>query len=183
MENKEFDKLDALLRQKEYADLSLEEKLFVEEQIGGECAYLDLFTLINQAKATNTRPISLSTKRSLTNRFKQKNRPDTTSWINLKLPVYANLPVAALLVVVIWVLLPAKEVEIDKIVTVQLPPKVDTLLVKLPSDTIYIEKKVRVEVPVYITKIEKKKSVEQSKISGSTLAEQQGLRELLVSGR
>ena len=183
MKNEEFDKLEVLLRQKYFADLSPDEKLFVEEQIGGERAYLDLFTMINQAKATKTRSVSSSTKRKLTSKFKQKHQSFADSWINFKLPVYVNLPVAVLIVVIIWVSLPAKVVQIDKIVTVQLPSKADTILVYSPSDTIYIEKKIHIKVPVYITKNEEKQPKEQPKILGSTLAEQQGLTDLLVSGK
>lgn len=183
MKNKEFDQLDALLRQKDFRDLSAEEKLFVEEQIGGERAYKDISILINTAKEAKSIAVSSSIKRNLTNKFKQRNKSATVSWFNFKLPVYANLPIAALLALFIWLVLPTKEIEVDKIVTVQLPPKVDTLLIQSPSDTIFIEKKVRIEVPVYITKIEETQSEKQPKISGSTLADQQGLADLLVSGK
>lgn len=181
MKNREFDKLDALLRQKSYNGLTLEEKQFVEEHIGGEKAYDELFSMIDFAKNSKKVPISSDVKRSLTNKFKSKQQ-SSISWLNFKLPVYANMPIVALLVIIVWVFLPAKEVEVEKIVTVQLPPKVDTLIVQSPPDTVYFEKKITIEVPVYITKKEEPLTT-APKITGQTLAEQQGLTDLLVSGR
>jgi len=58
------------------------------------------------------------------------------------------------------------------------------LLIQSTTDTIFIEKRIRVEVPVYINKTpESTKEALPQVIKGNAMSDQQGLRDLLVSGK
>lgn len=182
MENREFNKLDELLRQKSYQELTSDELQFVEEQIGGEQAYNELKFLVVKAQQTGSKPISPRIKSDLLHRIKAKNQRSSFFWLSYKTPVYANVLLVVVAILFVWYLKPAKEVIVEKAVTVQLPPIIDTLLIQLPPDTIFIEKQIRVEVPVYITATEEAPA-EDSIIKGISLGDQQALKELLVSVR
>ncbi len=184
MENRAFNKLDELLKQKSYEELSFEESQFVEEQVGGEQAYNDLRLLVAQSQQSMSMPVRHAVKRDLSHRFKIKYQKAPLYWLSYKTPVYANVLLVVVAILLAWYLKPAEQVIAEKIVTVQLPARVeiDTLFVRLPADTVFIEKRIRVEVPVYITATEEPPA-DRPIIKGSTLSDQQGLRELLVSGR
>jgi len=184
MENREFDKLDRLIREKSYDSLTSEERIFVDGQIDGEKAYNDLWSLILQTQQTDSIPVTPSVKIDLVNQFKNKYQRTPLFWLNYKMPAYANVLLIAIAVLAVWYLKPAEQVVVDRLVTIQIPGKIDTLMIQLPADTVFIEKRIRVEVPVYVTKIEVPEPAQlHASIKGNSLSNQQGLRDLLVTGR
>ncbi len=181
MENKEFDRLDAILRTKTYADLSEEERSWVDETLGRK-NFEELSQMVSTLSDEKSRAVRPSVKADLLKEMKRKNRGALARWMSFRTPMYANVLAMLLLVILVWVALPAKVVIVEKPVTLRVPV-VDTITVQLPSDTVFIERQVRVEVPVYLTRTEQPKEVIQKEVKGKALGEDEALRELLVSGR
>ena len=96
------------------------------------------------------------------------------------MPAYASAAIAVLLMTVIYLMLPTKEIVVEKTVEIPATPITDTVFVQGKTDTIFVERKV--EVPVYITVNEPKSEQEEvnSSFTGKTLADQQDIRSLLV---
>ena len=182
MEEHKFDKLDQLIRSKQFEELDPTELSFVLETLGNEAAYRHYQQLIKQSSEQAVRPVSARVSRDLTQRFKEKNRSAIYSWMTYRVPAYVNLMLILLFFAGIW-FWPEKPAEIVQITKeVYLPGKTDTLLVQLPPDTVVIERVIQKNVPVYITS----NAVEIPKTpdtEGSSLAEQQDLTDFLVSGR
>ncbi len=181
MENKVFKKLDNLLRTKAYADLTQEERSWIDESLGKE-NFEELSSMVASLSHEKTRTVNPIVKADLLKEMKRKNRGAFAGLLSYKTPLYVNVLTMLMLVFLVWVLLPSKEVIVEKPVTVKVPV-IDTITVQLPSDTVFIERKVRVEVPVYLTRTEQPKETLEKEIKGKSLTEDEALRELLVSGR
>lgn len=100
-------------------------------------------------------------------------------WLSYKIPAQLSFIFALGLACLIWWAAPSKELIIEKPVTIQLPGCVDTLIVRPAPDTIFINKVLRVEVPVYVTK--KEDTIREAESQGSSMAELQELDDFLVS--
>jgi hypothetical protein len=183
MESRDFDKLDGLIRVKNYEALSVEERIFVSGQLGGEQAFTNLRSLVLEAQQSESLLVTSSVKADLVKQFKGKHQKTSFVWLGYRMPAYAQALLLIFVIVSVWFLKPTEQVIIDRAVTVQLPGKTDTLMIQLPADTVFIEKRIRVEVPVYITKTEADVKDSPEVIKGSSLSDQQGLRDLLVSGK
>jgi len=183
MENRAFDKLEELLRQKSYQQLTADELQFVSEQIGEEKSYNDLKEMVMTAQQSQSMPVGSSVKHDLVHQFKTKHQSTPFLLLSYKMPAYVNALLIAVAVIAVWYLKPTEQVIVDRPVTVQLPGKIDTLMIQSPADTIFIEKRIRVEVPIYITKtVEVPQVALPQVIKGNSMSDQQGLRDLLVSG-
>ncbi len=181
MENKDFDRLDTILRTKTYADLTNEEKAWIDEVLGKN-GFEELSLMISSVSKEKKRTVRPAVKTELLREMKRKNRGVLATWLSYKTPMYANVLTLFFLMILVWTLLPSKEVIIEKPVTIQVPV-IDTITVQLPSDTVFVERQVRVEVPVYLTRTEQPKEVDEKEVKSRTLGEDEALRELLVSGR
>ena len=176
---KEFERLDELVKNKTYQTLTEEERTWVDEMLGQE-RYEELYGLVSGLKVETKRPVRPAVKRDLVQAFEQKHH--AYSWYELKMPAWSTVPLAMVLIVLTWLLLPAKEVIVERQQLVNVPV-IDTVTVQLPADTIYIERKVRVEVPVYLTKVvEVPVAPKKVESKGKSLAEEQELQGLLVRG-
>jgi hypothetical protein len=184
MESKDYNQLDELLRRKSYHKLTADELEFVTEQIGGEKPYNELKEMVMTAMQSQSIPVGVAVKQDLVHRFKGKHQRAPFFWLRYQMPAYVNVLLIVIAVAAAWYLKPVEQVIIDRPVTVQLPGRTDTLMISSPADTIFIEKRIRVEVPVYITKTaEPIKEVSPKMIQGNSMSDQQGLRDLLVSGK
>lgn len=184
MESKDYYQLDELLKQKSYQQLTADEVQFVSEQIGEEKPYNDLKEMVMTARQSQSIPVASSVKHGLVQRLKGKHQRTPLFLLSYKIPAYTNVLLIVVAVIAVWYLKPTEQVIVERPVTVQLPGKTDTLMIQSPADTIYIEKRIRVEVPVYITKtVEPTKEELPQVIQGNAMGDQQGLRDLLVSGK
>lgn len=184
MKEKEFEYLDELLKNKNWAELTQNERAYVQETIGGEEAYNRYAELLIQSGLGAAKPVSKQVNKQLMAHFKSRNRSAVYSILNYRLPAYAYFALAAVFLLVVW---QVSLVENVKVVTqeVFLPGKTDTVLVQLPPDTIVIERIIKEKVPVYMAK---KSEVKQDGVStpvmeGSSLADDVGLTDFLVSSR
>ena len=182
MKNDQSLKIDHLIHTKQYEELSQEDKLLVDEHLGGKKSFEHYQLLFRESHATQERPVSRSVANNLSTRFKQKNRPVWYSLFNYRIPAYVSMMLITLMMTASWWWTTRHPNMIEVTKEVYLPGKTDTLLVELPPDTIVIEKVIQQTIPVYITSnvpVEKT----QETTEGSSLAEQQDLTEFLVSGR
>ncbi len=180
MEN-EFNRLDEILRTKTYADLNDEDRAWIDEVVG-RSGFEELSSLVSSVSRERERAVSSNVKTDLVREMKKKHRGALAVWLSYKTPMYANALALLFIAVSVWVFLPAREVIVEKPVTVRVPV-VDTVTVQLPSDTVFIERKIRVEVPVYLTRTAAPKEVNEKEVRSKPLAEDEALRELLVSGK
>ena len=182
MNNDQLLKIDHLIQTKHYEELSQEDKLLIEEHLGGKKSFEQYRILFKETYATQERPVSRSVANNLSTRFKQKNRPVWYSLFNYRIPAYASIMLIALIMTASWWWTTSHPNMIEVTKEVYLPGKTDTLLVQLPPDTIVIEKVIQKTIPVYITSNVPSEKTQES-TEGSSLAEQQDLTEFLVSGR
>jgi len=184
MESKDYYQLDELLRQKSYQQLTADELQFVSEQIGEEKSYSDLRELVLTARQSHSMPVNFSMKHDLVHQFRGKHQSKPFNWLSYKMPAYVNALLIVVAVIAVWYLKPVEQLIVEIPVTVQLPGKIDTLMIQSPADTVFVEKRIMVEVPVYITKTAEATSEGLAQvIKGNSMSEQQGLRDLLVSGK
>jgi hypothetical protein len=178
MSTEGFDKLDTLLRERSYQELTEKERAFIDKEIGGEKAFNELKAMAMQLSGEQKVAINPSVKTDLMRNFKRKHRSVFLTAAEYKTPFYLNIAASVVLAVVIYWLMPAKRVEVIKTVTEQLPPRIDTLTVQMPADTVYIRETIKVNVPVYVAANETKEE-NKVEISGSTLKDQKALMDLL----
>ena len=180
MSTEGFDKLDTLLRERSYQELTEKERAFVDNEIGGEKAFNELKSMAMQLSGEQQVAVNPSVKAELMRNFKHKHRSVFMTAAEYKTPFYLNIAASVLLAVVIYWLMPAKSVEVIKTVTEQLPPRIDTVTVQMPADTVFITetRTIKVNVPVYVASNETKEE-KQVEISGSTLKDQKALLDLL----
>ncbi len=180
MENKSFDKIDWLLREKSYEALNKEEKQLADEQLGGEKAYQDLRSLILLASSEPERKTAPQTKQALLALFKQKHRPAWLGIFAYKIPAYASAAIVILAVALAFLFTPEKERVVEKIVSIPTTPVIDTVIVA-QHDTVYLEKVV--EKTIYLTanpKEEKNTAPVPKIITSKPMAEQEELKSFLV---
>lgn len=184
MKSKNYNQLDVLLRQKSYQQLTADELQFVIEQLGDEKSYDDLKELVMTARQSQSMLVKSSLKLDLVSQFKAKHLQSIPFiWMGYKMPAYVNVLLVVVAIIAVWFLKPVEQVVTDRPVIVQLPGKLDTLVIQSPADTVFIVKRIRVEVPVYITKTAEATHEALTKvIEGNSMRDQQGLRDLLVSG-
>ena len=181
MKSINIEAIDAMIRVKKYEELS-ESQLELLHQNGlDEHAYADFREIVLGAQAVRQVDVSTNQKRQLVKAFKEVNRKNTFGLLERKVSISWQLLTVFMAFLIGYYLMPDKLVEKERLV--ELPPTivVDTLLVQLPADTVYIEKFRIKEVPVYITKVEEKLAPEVI-ITGTTLANQHKLKELLIEG-
>lgn len=179
MKTEKFDALDRLLLTKAFRDLTGKEKADCKDAGIDEHAYQAMRTLILEAGNMRERPVQATVRKDLTGRFRAKNQTWTNVVLSAKIPAYLNVAALAVLAIVLWYLLPAKEIIIEKPTIVELPGRTDTLFLATSPDTVFIEKLVKVEIPVVT--VNPPESTPEKSLKGSTLADQKELRKLLVS--
>lgn len=180
MKNEEFNKLDHLFKTKIYSELSEEERNWVDDVIGKN-AYEELSLMITDVSNEMTREVNPAIKSDLMKAMKRKNRSVLASMLSYRTPMYVNAVLVAVVFAFTWFITPEREVIVERPVTVTIPV-VDTVTIQLPPDTVLIEKQVRVEVPVYLTRTEIPEQ-EKKEVESKPFAEEQALQDLLVSGR
>ncbi len=175
---KDFERLDKLLRTRAYEQLTEEEQAWVLETVGVE-AYNELSKLVSGLASEKERPTSKRVKTQLIREFRSKHR--VTAWYEYRIPAYVNMMLVVAVGLVVWFFAPPKEVIIERQELVEVPI-VETITIELPGDTVFIERPVRVEVPVYITQEIPEEIVVQPSSKAKSLRESKALSELLVSG-
>lgn len=182
MKKDSFQELDDLLVNKAFDELSSSEKEWVLEHLDAN-QYEKLRALVTASKQDQILKTSPKTKDALMAQMKAKRKPAAAGIFSFQVPAYAASLVLALVVAVLLIFRPVKEVPVEKIVTVASEPLIDTVFVN-QIDTIYIDK--RVEVPVYITKlvepIKEEKEIQET-LSNKSLADQEDIRSLLVQSK
>ncbi len=178
METNDFERLESLLKSKNYEQLSGEEKEWIEKEIGGEQAYLNLQSFVTRLSGDKISAPSQKIKKNLMTAFRSRNQTVWSRVVSYRMPAFANIFVWAVLAVGVWYWIPERRVMVEKQVPIE-KTLLDTVYVELPKDTVIIEKTIQVEVPVYI---EKKEEPEIIVVKGSSLSDQKDLQRLLVSG-
>lgn len=181
MKNEEFNRLDKLVKSKAYTDLNAEDREWINEEVGAD-AYKELSILASSISGEKEKTIRKQVKSDLIKTMKRKHRGVLATTLGYRTPMYANVMALLLLVTVAWFVLPAKEVIIEKLITINVPV-VDTVTIQLPSDTVFIERKVRVEVPIYLTKTAEPSEAIEKRVKDKPFAEDKALQDLLVSGQ
>jgi hypothetical protein len=184
MEKDMHDKIDQLIRRKDYSDLNPEERELIDENFGTESMYSRFRQAILQAQDSKANSISPKVKNVLISRMKKKRSFAIMDILEWKIPAYANLAALALIITFIWLFRPVEKVMVEKIKTVEIPAIPDTVYLASAPDTILQERIIEVKVPVYLTvKEDDNESVEEEKYApqSSSLSEHRQLRSLIVS--
>ena len=90
MENREFDRLDELIKTKDYDLLTNEEQLFVTEQIGSQQAYAKLRSLVIEAQRSESIAVAPTVKSNLIGKFKSKHRKPAFFWLSYSCLLYTS---------------------------------------------------------------------------------------------
>jgi hypothetical protein len=176
MNTEGFDKLDTLLKSLTYEQLSASEKAYVEEQIGGEKAYRDMQKWMIDLRHSPEAPVSSRVKTDLMKRYKAKHQSWVVKVVQFQTPAYLNVAASLVLLLLFWLVMPNKQVEISKTVTVY---QTDTVTVQTPADTVYIRETVSVKVPVYVATNSTPAETQPTEIQGSSLKDQKALYDLI----
>jgi len=180
MENKSFEELESLLNNKTFEELTENERSWVETIVGDEHAYQGLYELVNALANTKILEPNLKIKKDVVKSFRSKNQTHWMTFISYRPPVYVSVLSVLIIGAILWLLRPSKNIIIEKKVAAEQVLQVDTLYVQMAPDTVYIEKRIMVEVPVFLpSPPEKSQAIV---VKGNTLSEQKDLQSLLVSG-
>jgi hypothetical protein len=174
-------KIDQLIQSVKYEDLSVQERQLMTENGIEKEVYIRLHSMHVALIHEQDLSISTNQKKELVRAFKRVHSKNIFGYLTREIPAYWQIGFSFIAFLIGYLLMPEKIVEREKLV--QLPPKVivDTLLVQSPPDTIIIEKYRLKEVPVYITKYIESES-QETNLTGSNIASQQKLKQLLVAG-
>ena len=183
MKDNTYEIIDDLLRSKRYDELEDSEITLVNENLGGKAEYDKLSSIVRAVGSQSDLRVSTDIKTDLIRKIKQRNRPFWMLWLSYKMPSYASVLLVLIVFVATYYLRPVKEVPVEKIVNVPSVPVVDTLVIELPPDTVFIEKIIR--TPIYLTKQEEKEEEKPTPqpnvtVKGKSLADQGELRSLLI---
>lgn len=182
MEQDLNNKIDVLLKTKSYTELSEQEQLWVNENLGGETAYQNLASAIQRASQEQKMSVKSSTKKALMQQMKASKEPFWSKIIHYKVPAYASALMLVLAVGLTFFLTSQKEVIVEKRIALSAKTIVDTVKIAQPNDTIFVEK--IKEVPVYITEQKTISNPTQTpaknNLSEKSLADQKELKNLLV---
>ncbi|MEL7002787.1 MAG: hypothetical protein AAFN93_08650 [Bacteroidota bacterium] len=183
MEDKLYESVDELLKNKSFHELTTQERLVIDEYVGGEREYNRLKAIIHEIVGKNEMNISIDVKKSLMLKMKAKHRPVWLSLVGYKMPAYAVVLALFLFGLAFYFFGPKKEVEVLKTITKTTEPIIDTVYLTSTPDTIYVERKIEVKVPVYLSaevKEDPRLPNEQEVIRpGKSLADQGELRSIL----
>ncbi len=184
MEKELYSRLEIVLRSGEFQDLSETDKKLVQEELGGEKGFTDLRKLILQVKDEEVPKVKAVVKEDLMKSFSEKNSKPS-GILSYRTPMVANLAAMLVMGLVLWYFLPRQVVEKTVVQTIEGPSVVDTVFIESPPDTLYLEKRVFVKEPVYITKVVEKerKQKEIRSLEGLPLEEQSDLRDLILKGK
>ncbi|WP_421871828.1 hypothetical protein [Marinoscillum sp.] len=177
MENN-LEYIDHLIRTKAYEELNEEELKLIQQHMGSKESFEHFKGLVGAVSSSAYHP-SKQVKAKLMTNFKRRHQ----SWFDLAIsyqtPAYLNLSLILLAALIFWIFIPPKEVMVKDPIVVELPGKTDTLIVEKPADTVFIERVVRVKVPVLMAS---EKPEQPKPVNGSrTMADQQELWELVGS--
>lgn len=186
MEDKRTERLDILLRTKSYDDLNDDDKVIVSELLGTRKEYEKVSSTIRSISKEAYVPVDKEVKQALIDKMKSKNKPYAWGVLNYKVPAYLAIMAFLLFSMAIYMYSPEQQIYIERVVKIPSPTVIDTVLIMSQPDTVFIEKIVKVNVPVYLTS-EKKEPVIQTENSpikqvnlrGKSLADQKELRSLL----
>lgn len=179
MKDERWVRLNEILKIENIDSLISDDRAFVEREIGMD-AFRRIHNLKHELVAEQHRPVKPALKKKLVAQMRGKYVPFWYSVFNRRTPIWSHVVQALLLVPFVWLVLPEKEVLVENKV-VEVVNKVDTIEIQLPSDTVYIENLVRVEVPVYLTRNES--LVENPTIKEVSIADKKSLQNLIVSGK
>lgn len=183
MEDKRTEKLDLLLKTKSYHQLDDDDKVIVKELLGDRDDYERFRSLILPIVMEQRMTVDKGVKQALIHKMKSKNKKQGWGFFNYKIPAYMAVLLLFLFTMAVYTFAPTKEVFVEKIVTIPSVPVVDTVLVESQPDTVFVEKIVRVKVPIYLVaekeKPEVKPRTKETNLSGKSLADQKELRSLL----
>ena len=181
MKNDEFKKLESLLRLKSFEDLTVDEKGWIMQNFDhDEQSYDSLHKTIDGLATEKNQAVPSHYRKNLVQLYKKTHQPAWRRLVLYKTPLYANLLVMGFIGIIIWLSRPTKQVIVENIVTRETPARVDTLIVKAPSDTVIIERTITIEKPVYLTR--SNDPPVNPPVKGNALSEQKDLQALLVRG-
>ncbi len=182
--NEDFEKLDQLLRVGDFESLSGEDQHWIEESIGSAEAFDRLRETTIIARQENVKNVRPQVKKDLMKQFKEKHQPGWKLVLQWKIPAYAAMLIVALISSLLMTLMPEKERIVERYIPQQ--PIVDTVFVASEPDTVFIER--TIDRPVYVKVFEEEEkstpvvAVERIR-KGKSLADQSGIKDILVSGR
>ena len=176
-----LNRLDELLQSKDFKDLDPDEKKWIEEELGGEEAYMKLRSIVNASASEPEMSVSGSVKQSLMTAMKRKNQPQWAKLINFQIPAYVGALILFISIVFVILAEPQTQV-VEKIVEVPSDPVIDTVFVQTKADTVFIDR--IKEVPVYLTVEETPEQVTPEEpippLTSKSLADQEEIRKLIV---
>ncbi len=176
MEDRQLDRIEELLMTKDYADLTSEEKLLVQDEIGGEEVYR-LYRLSTAERFTTKR----ATKKKLMSAMRARHQSWVFRIINAKVPAYAALTMLTLLLVGVLFFQPVEQVLVETPVYVKGETIRDTVFVQ-QIDTFYVDRPIYRTVYVEAEVQESTEDVDPLKPTrkSKSLAQQSGIRDILV---
>lgn len=177
MKDREFEQLEVLLRSKSFEELDRREKEWVMTLMQ-ESEYESMFRAAGGLRAEDMFDVKAEVKKDLVAAMKKRRKGRLRSLLTYKTPLPLNLITLCVILALGWFLVPSKEIIIDRQVYVKVPV-IDTVTIQLPPDTLFLEKKIFIEVPVYVAKEERAKITPK----GKSFGESRELQELLVSGQ
>lgn len=185
MENELHTNIDLLLKTKTYTELSAQEQIWVNENLGGAMGYQNLASAVKMASQEQKMSVESSTKKALMQQMKASKESFLSKVFRYKIPAYASALMLILAVGLTFFLTSQKEIIVEKRIALPTKTIVDTVKIAQPNDTIFIEK--IKEVPVYITEQKTTSHASQTPVkntqnslSEKSLAEQKELKNLLV---
>jgi len=183
MERKLTENIDELLKNKSFQELDAQDRLLVSQHIGGETEYEHLRAIVLAASREKEIVVAKDIKESLVNKMKAQHRPAWLSLLSYQIPAYATIITILLFAFAFYFLGPKREVQVIKTITKTSDPIIDTVLLSSVPDTVFIERRIEIKVPVYLTVNEENKpEVQEEKEivrSGKSLADQVELRSIL----
>ncbi|MEO9484537.1 MAG: hypothetical protein ABJG47_13860 [Ekhidna sp.] len=176
---KEFERIESLLKTKAYEELTASERILVDQELTQEI-YEELRVSITLLKGERLQT-GKDVKHSLMAEFKAKEAKSTFAFFRYKLPAYTHLVPLSLIVYLIF-FLPSEErvVTQDRIVEVMVRDTVTVTQV----DTLWVEKVLRVSVPVYVTQASQAEKTEEIQpVTNRSLSEQKEVMDLVIRGK
>ena len=182
MDNQWKSDIDQRLKDSDYESLSPNEKMWVDEHLGGKAGYTSLAQLVLEATATSVMPTQANTKAVLMAKMKSRHQPAWQKALAFRVPAYLASALVVLAIVTTAALMP-KPVPPQPSPPIQLV-KVDTVYLQSVPDTVFVERQVKVPVYIAVNKTPPKDkpllTKTPSKLTGKPLAAQSEVQDFLV---
>ena len=181
----ELDKLEHLLRDKNFAALTTEEKTWVSQWIESEAEYENMRRSESRIKQQFSNATELIPEPSRINELKatlRKRANQSLNWWQVKVPAWSTVLVALCFGVGGWWLTSLRNQSIVQPQEVLTSIVYDTVFVAAKPDTVFVQQVVYKEQPVLLTKSVKQIESKNTLSNGINMKEKEELENLLVSG-